>query len=62
MSNCLKYISLAFFLLFLHAASAQPGRKSVKEVGVANFQQLDAVVQRNLKLLGGHGLDRHAGV
>lgn len=50
--NCLKFSSMAFFLLFLQIAQAQPKKKNTKEVGIANFEQLDFLVQKNQKQLG----------
>lgn len=48
--NCLKFSSLAIFLLFLQTGFAQGNRKNVKELGTANFPQLDELVQKNQKL------------
>jgi len=52
--NCLKFSWVAIFLLFIQAASAQANKKNVKELGTANFSQLDELVQKNGKLLGGN--------
>jgi CubicO group peptidase (beta-lactamase class C family) len=51
-NNCLKFSLMAFFLLFLQISEAQPKKKNTKEVGIANFEQLDLLVQKNQKLLG----------
>jgi CubicO group peptidase (beta-lactamase class C family) len=50
--NCLKFSCIAIFLLFVQVASAQPNKKNVKEIGTANFSQLDELVLKNQKLLG----------
>jgi len=43
---------MALFLLFLQIAQAQPKKKNTKEIGTANFEQLDFLVQKNQKQLG----------
>ena len=50
--NCLKFSSLAFFMLFLQTGYGQAGKKNTKEIGLNSFQDLDDVVLRNQKLLG----------
>ena len=49
---CLKFSCLALLLLIIQSTSAQTNRKNPKEVGVARFATLDAMVQQNQKLLG----------
>jgi CubicO group peptidase (beta-lactamase class C family) len=51
-TNCLKFISILIFLLFLQTAQAQPGKKKDKELGVENFAALDGLVTQSQKLLG----------
>ncbi len=50
--NCLKFSSMAVLLLLLQVVHAQPRKKVVKEVGIASFESLDGLVQKNQKLLG----------
>ncbi len=52
MITCLKFSSLALFLLFLQPAWAQPGRKNPKEIGLASYQEVDETVLRNQKGFG----------
>lgn len=49
--RCLKFSLPAFFMLFFHTGLSQT-KKVPKEVGIARFQDLDDLVQRNQKLLG----------
>lgn len=51
-SICLKFSSVAFLLLFLQTGFAQTGKKNQKEIGLAEFEYLDAAVMKNAKALG----------
>jgi CubicO group peptidase (beta-lactamase class C family) len=50
-SNCLKFSTVAVFLLFFQMGFSQSS-KIPKEVGIKEFQDLDELVQQNQKLLG----------
>jgi len=50
-SGCLKFSTIAIFLLFFHNSFSQTS-KIPKEVGTNRFEDLDALVQQNQKLLG----------
>jgi CubicO group peptidase (beta-lactamase class C family) len=50
--SCLKFSCVGIFLLFLQSGVAQTSKKNPKEVGIADFQLLDAAVQKHAKLLG----------
>jgi CubicO group peptidase (beta-lactamase class C family) len=50
--NCLKFRLFAFALLIVQFSSAQTNKKNPKEVGIANFPDLDGVVQKNQKQFG----------
>lgn len=50
--NCLKFSSLALFLLFLQPAFAQGKKKNEKEIGIERFADLDNVVTHYQKQLG----------
>ena len=50
-NTCLKFSSIAIFLLLFHPVHAQ-SKKAVKEIGTTRFSELDELVQSNQKLLG----------
>jgi CubicO group peptidase (beta-lactamase class C family) len=50
--NCLKFSSLALFLLFLQPLMAQPNKKNPKEIGIASYTEVDDVVKKYQKGLG----------
>lgn len=50
-SGCLKFSTIAIFLLFFHSSFSQTS-KIPKEVGTNRFEDLDALLQQNQKLLG----------
>jgi CubicO group peptidase (beta-lactamase class C family) len=50
--NCLKFSSLAFFLLLFQVATSQRNNKNVKELGITNFPDLDAMVVAKQKQMG----------
>ena len=52
--SCLKFSTVAIFLLFFHTGftQASQSKKIPKEVGINRFEDLDALVQHNQKLLG----------
>lgn len=50
--NCLKFSSVAIFLLFLQTATAQVNKRQPKELGTEQFSSLDALVLHNQKGLG----------
>lgn len=52
MINCLKFSLMALFLLILQSGQAQPRKKIIKEIGLANFKELDDLIQSNQKLFG----------
>lgn len=52
-SCCLKFSTVAVFLLFFQTGFSQI-KKPAKEIGIDQFQNLDALVQQNQKLLGGN--------
>jgi CubicO group peptidase (beta-lactamase class C family) len=52
--NCLKFSSVAFLLLIFQEVNAQPKNKNQKEYGVAGYQDLDDVIARSQKQLGGN--------
>lgn len=53
--NCLKFSSVALFLLFLQpGAMAQANRKNPKEIGIDQYGALDDVVKKYQKSLGNH--------
>jgi len=52
-SSCLKFSTAAIFLLFFQIGFSQRN-KVPKEIGVDRFEDLDAQVQQNQKLLGGN--------
>jgi CubicO group peptidase (beta-lactamase class C family) len=49
--NCLKFSLLGFFLLFFQTGFTQ-AKKTPKEIGTEQYGLLDALVQKNQKLLG----------
>jgi CubicO group peptidase (beta-lactamase class C family) len=50
--TCLKFSLLGLSLLFLQPASAQPGKKNPKEVGLTAYADVDETVVRNQKGFG----------
>ncbi|HEU4472446.1 MAG TPA: serine hydrolase [Flavisolibacter sp.] len=52
--NCLKFSPALLFLLFFQPLMGQGNKKIVKELGTANYGELDETVQRNQKALGGN--------
>ncbi|HWJ90628.1 MAG TPA: serine hydrolase [Flavisolibacter sp.] len=54
--NCLKFSLLGFFMLFLQMGYAQTNKKNPKEIGLTQFEGLDAAVQNNAKMLGGNAV------
>jgi len=50
-SGCLKFSTIAVFLLFFHTGFSQR-TKVPKEVGIDRFEDLDGLVQQNQSLLG----------
>jgi CubicO group peptidase (beta-lactamase class C family) len=52
-TSCLKFSTIVFFLLFFQFGFSQ-SKKVPKEVGIDHFEDLDAIVQQNQKLLGGN--------
>ena len=52
-SSCLKFSTIAFFLLFFQTGFSQKV-KVPKEIGTQRFEDLDVSVQQNQKLLGGN--------
>ena len=50
-TSCLKFSTIAIFLLFFQAGFSQ-SKKNPKEVGTDRFEDLDILVQQNQKLLG----------
>jgi CubicO group peptidase (beta-lactamase class C family) len=50
--NCLKFSFITLCLLFLQPGFTQTKKKNPKELGLDRFEDLDALVQRNQKLLG----------
>jgi CubicO group peptidase (beta-lactamase class C family) len=51
--SCLIFSTLSLFLLFFQVGFSQ-SKKVPKEVGIARFEDLDALVQQNQKALGGN--------
>src|SRR5690348_3734764 len=49
---CLKFSSAVLFMLILQVVAAQPNRKNPKEIGIANFDYLDALIVKEQKPLG----------
>ena len=50
-SGCLKFSTITVFLLFFHTGFTQ-SKKIPREIGIARFEDLDALVQYNQRLLG----------
>jgi CubicO group peptidase (beta-lactamase class C family) len=50
--NCLKFSPAILFLLFFHTGFTQGSKKNMKELGSAQFENLDQLVKQNQKLLG----------
>ncbi|MFL5810041.1 MAG: serine hydrolase domain-containing protein [Flavisolibacter sp.] len=50
--TCLKFSSSLLFLLFFQPGFSQVSKKNPKEVGTSQFQDLDALIKQDQKLLG----------
>jgi CubicO group peptidase (beta-lactamase class C family) len=53
-NNCLKFGLMTVSMLIIHLALAQHGKKNVKEIGINVFEDLDALLVKNQKQLGGN--------